>query len=197
MPGRKPEEAARTRGALEDAARELFETRGFVSASAEEIVAAAGVTRGALYHHYAGKEGVFEVVAEAAMKRLHDNIVRAAGNATDPVQGLKLGARRFLELSSAPRIQRLLFIDAPVVLGWQRWRELDTRYGLGLLLRAIEAAVAQRRMRVASPEMLAHLLLSAMIESSMLIANSPRKSSARAEAEELIERLIDAFCLVA
>jgi AcrR family transcriptional regulator len=197
VPGRKPEEAARTRGALEDAARELFETRGFVSASAEEIVAAAGVTRGALYHHYAGKEGVFEVVAEAAMKRLHDNIVRAAGNATDPVQGLKLGARRFLELSSAPRIQRLLFIDAPVVLGWQRWRELDTRYGLGLLLRAIEAAVAQRRMRVASPEMLAHLLLSAMIESSMLIANSPRKSSARAEAEELIERLIDAFCLVA
>jgi len=197
MPRRTPEEAARTRSALEDAGRELFETTGFGAASAESIVAAAGLTRGALYHHYDGKEGLFEAVVEAAMKRLHDNIARAATGASGPVEALKLGVRRFLELSSAPRTQRLLFIDAPVVLGWQRWRELDARYGLGLMLRAIEAAVAQRRMRVASPEMLAHMLLSAMIEASMLIADSPRKSSARAEAEDLIERLIEAFSVVA
>src|SRR5262245_8144729 len=194
MVSKKAERSASTRDALEDAARDLFEARGFANVSAEEIVAAAGVTRGALYHHYDGKEGLFEAVAEAAMKRLHDNIVRAAGDATDAIQGLKQGVRRFLELSSAPRTQRVLFIDAPVVMGWHRWRQLDTRYGLGMMLRAIDGAITQGRMRALSREMVAYVLLSAMIEASMLIANSPHKSSARSEAEAVIERLIDGFC---
>jgi AcrR family transcriptional regulator len=194
MLNKKAEQAALTRDALEAAARELFETRGFAAVSADEIVAAAGVTRGALYHHYDGKEGLFEAVAEAAMKRLHDNIVRSAGSATDAVQGLKQGMRRFLALSSAPRTQRVLFIDAPAVLGWHRWREMDSRYGLGLLLRAIDGAVTQGRMRVASRDMVAHLLLSAMIEASMLVAHSPHKAGARSQAEAVIDQLIDGVC---
>src|SRR5262245_55981064 len=104
---KKADQAAQMRATLEAVARELFETRGFAAVSAEEIVATAGVTRGALYHHYGGKEGLFEAVAEAAMQRLHDNIARATtGAARDPIEALKLGVRRFLELSAAPRTQR-------------------------------------------------------------------------------------------
>jgi AcrR family transcriptional regulator len=190
----KAKQAAQTREALEGVARELFETRGFAAVSAEEIVVAAGVTRGALYHHYGGKEGLFEAVAEAAMQRLHDKIVRVAGSGTDALEGLKQGARRFLELSSAPRTQRVLFVDAPVVMGWQRWRQMDARYGFGLILRALDGVVAQGRMRSASRDVVAHLLLSALIEASMLIANSAQKANARAEAEIVVERLIDGLC---
>ena len=190
----KAKQAAQTREALEGVARELFETRGFAAVSAEEIVVAAGVTRGALYHHYGGKEGLFEAVAEAAMQRLHDKIVRVAGSGTDALEGLKQGARRFLELSSAPRTQLVLFVDAPVVMGWQRWRQMDARYGFGLILRALDGVVAQGRMRSASRDVVAHLLLSALIEASMLIANSAQKANARAEAEIVVERLIDGLC---
>lgn len=193
MTNKKAEVAARTRAALEAAARKLFETRGFAAVSAEEIVAAAGVTRGALYHHYNGKEGLFEAVAEAAMQRLHENIAPAPGGATDAVDALKQGVRRFLELSAAPRTQRVLFIDAPLVLGWQRWRQMDARYGLGLLKRAVAAGMAQGCLRPGPPEMVAQVLLSAMIETSMIIAAAPRKREARAQAESLLDRVIDSF----
>jgi AcrR family transcriptional regulator len=185
--------AARTRHALEAAARKLFETRGFAGVSAEEIVAAAGVTRGALYHHYKGKEGLFEVVAEAAMKRLHEHITPAKGSATDAVDALKQGVRRFLELSSAPRVQRVLFIDAPLVMGWQRWRQMDARYGLGLLKRAVETGMAQGNLRHEPSDMLAHVLLSAMIETTMIIAASPHKANAREQAESVLDRIVDSF----
>jgi len=193
MKNTKAEVAARTRAALEAAARKLFETRGFAAVSAEEIVAAAGVTRGALYHHYQGKEGLFEAVAEAAMQRLHENIAPAPGTATDAVDSLKQGVRRFLELSAAPRTQRILFIDAPLVMGWQRWRQMDARYGLGLLKRAVAAGMAQGSLRPGPPEMVAHVLLSAMIETSMIIAAAPRKRDARAQAEAVLDRVIDSF----
>jgi AcrR family transcriptional regulator len=190
---KKAEVAARTRAALEDVARELFEARGFGEVSAEEIVAAAGVTRGALYHHFGGKEGLFEAVAEAAMRRLHANIANAASGAIDPLGALKLGMQRFLELTTAPRLQRVLFVDAPAVLGWRRWRELDERYGFGLLKQAIDLAMAAGQLRPRSNELVAHILLSAMIEAAMLIANSPRKAELRDEAQAMLARLIDGF----
>jgi AcrR family transcriptional regulator len=187
---KKTESAARTRQALERAARDLFEQRGFAAVSAEEIVAAADVTRGALYHHYGGKEGLFEAVAEAAMRRLHENIAQAAAAGRDPLAALKLGISRFLELATAARLQRVLFIDAPTVLGWQRWREMDARYGLGMLQRGLEQAQSSGQMRRQDTRLLAHMLLSSLIEAAMLVARAPIKATARAEAEEMLLRLL-------
>jgi len=188
---KKTEQAAAMREALEKVARELFETRGFAAVSAEELVAQAGVTRGALYHHYSGKEGLFEAVAEAAMARLHEHIARAAAAAPDGLAAIKLGMKRFLELGAAPRTQRVLFVDAPVVMGWQRWRQLDERYGLGLLIQAVELAMAQGKMRKQPPALVAHLLLSTMIEAAMLIANAERKAEVRADAERVLGQLLE------
>jgi AcrR family transcriptional regulator len=188
---KKAESAAQTRQTLERAARELFERRGFADVSAEEIVAVAGVTRGALYHHYAGKEGLFEAVAEAAMRRLHENVAHAAGAAgADPLAAIRLGIGRFLELATAPRLQRVLFIDAPTVLGWRRWREMDARYGLGMLLVGLEQAQASGQIRKQDTRLLAHIVLSALIETAMLVAHAPAKAIARAEAEDMLLRLL-------
>ena len=188
---KKAEQTERTRQALEKVARELFESRGFAAVSAEEIVAQAGVTRGALYHHYGGKEGLFEAVAEAAMRRMHASVARAAGTAPDAVAALKHGMRRFLELGAAPRTQRVLFIDAPVVMGWHRWRQMDQRYGFGLLKQAVDLAMAQGQMRAQPSALVAHLLLSAVIEAAMVIARSDHKASVRADAERVLGQLVD------
>jgi AcrR family transcriptional regulator len=163
----------------------------FSDVSAEEIVAAAGVTRGALYHHYSGKEGLFAVVAEAAMRRMHENIARAASSAGgDPMAALKLGITRFLELATAPQVQRVLFVDAPTVLGWQRWREMDARYGLGMLRLGIEQAQRSGQMRKQDTQLMAHLLLSALIEAAMLVAQARSKPTARAQAKEMLLRML-------
>ena len=187
---KKAQQAEQTRALLERTARELFEARGYASVSAEELVTAAGVTRGALYHHYDGKQGLFEAVVVAAMRRLHDHVGQAAADAPDAFAGLRTGIHRFLELSSAPRVQRVLFVDAPAVMGWQRWRELDSRYGLGLLKQGIGIAIASGQMRRQPVDLAAHVLLSAMIEVAMLIAAADHKAQAREEAEAILLRLL-------
>ncbi|MBV8031486.1 MAG: TetR/AcrR family transcriptional regulator [Betaproteobacteria bacterium] len=188
---RKEENSARTRAALEKAARELFEARGFAAVSAEELVARAGVTRGALYHHYDGKEGLFEAIVAGAMKRLNAGVQEAAAKAKDPLSALRLGIERFLELAAAPRVQRVLFVDAPAVMGWTRWREMDERHGLGLLKQGIAAAIQHKQLREQDPSLAAHVLLSALIESAMLIARSTDKARLRAEAQEMLFRLLE------
>jgi len=189
---KKAENAARTCQALERAAREFFEQRGFAQVSAEEIVASADVTRGALYHHYGGKERLFEAVVEAAMRRLHENVAQAASQGgSDAMAAIRLGISRFLELATAPRVQRILFIDAPTVLGWQRWREMDARYGLGLLQSGLEHAQSSGQVRKQNTRLLAHVLMSAMIEAALLAAHAPVKAAARAEAEDMLLRLLD------
>jgi AcrR family transcriptional regulator len=192
---RQAERSAGTRARLERAARDLFERRGFDAVSAEEIVTQARVTRGALYHHYDGKEGLFEAVVEGAMRRLKDSIARAAAGAPDARTALQRGVRRFLELGAAPRTQRLLFLDAPLVLGWQRWRQMDERYGLGLLRQALDLGIAQGQLRPQPTSVAAHLLLGAMIEAALWIARARHRTQtraqARAEAERALEQLLD------
>ena len=188
---KKAAAAARTRDLLERVARELFETRGFAAVSAEEIVAQAGVTRGALYHHYGGKEGLFEQVAEAAMGRLHESMVKSARAATDVIGALKLGGGRFLELAAGPRAQQVLFIDAPAVLGWQRWRQMDERHGFGLLKQAITQGMQAGQLREQSPDLVAHIVLGAMVEAAMVIARSDHKTTVRDEAQAVLNKLID------
>jgi AcrR family transcriptional regulator len=190
---KKQESTARTRALLEQTARGLFEARGYAAVSSEEIVAQAGVTRGALYHHYDGKQGLFEAVAEAAMQRLHAHVAEAAGVARDPMDALRIGVRRFLDLATAPRLQRVLFVDAPAVMGWHRWRSMDERYGLGLLKQGVELAMATGQMRGASAQLIAHILLSALIEAALLAAHASNKAAAKHDAEEVLMKVLDGF----
>lgn len=130
---RRAAQAEATRGALIDAARRLFVDKGYHHTGTEEVVAQANVgTRGALYHHFADKEALFEAVFVAVEESL---VIEAAKNLADPAEGafnqLRQGLIGFLDASLTPEVQRILLIDGPAVLGWSRWRELESRYGLG------------------------------------------------------------------
>jgi AcrR family transcriptional regulator len=189
----KTKQAEATKVKLEKVARELFAERGFAEVSAEELVARAGVTRGALYHHYNGKEGLFEAVVEGAMKEVHAKLAAEAAGAADPLQGLQRGIHAFLNISTQPSIQRILLIDAPAVLGWHKWRKMDDRYGLGLLKRGLSYAMKAGLLRNRDVDVMAHLLQGALTEAAMVIARSKKPSKARKDAEQALASIFSGW----
>ncbi|WUH99579.1 TetR/AcrR family transcriptional regulator [Spirillospora sp. NBC_00431] len=122
-----------TRTALLDTGRRFFTERGYTAVSAEEIVRAAGLTRGALYHHFAGKRGLFEAVFEDLEARAAARITAAMPPAAAPWDQAAGGIRAFLEICSDPDYREIVLLQGPIALGWQRWRELDQRH-LGTIL---------------------------------------------------------------
>jgi AcrR family transcriptional regulator len=193
MTGTKSEQALATKGKLEQVARELFAERGFADVSAEELVARAGVTRGALYHHYDGKEGLFAAVVEAAMQELHAKLAAEAATISDPLAALERGIHVFLDVCSQAPVRRLLLIDAPAVLGWHKWREMDAKYGLGLLKRALSAAQAADLIGTHDTELLAHLLLGSLTEAAMVIARSDEPAKTQRAAERALAALLGSW----
>jgi AcrR family transcriptional regulator len=179
-----------TKEKLERIARELFAERGFASVSAEELVAKADVTRGALYHHYDGKEGLFEAVVDGVMQELHAKLVAAAAGCPDPLEALNRGIAVFLKVCAEPKVQRILLIDAPAVLGWPKWREMDAKYGLGLVKQALSGAMRAGLLRHLDAGLLAHVLLGALTESAMVIARSQSPIKTRKDAEQVLASVI-------
>src|SRR3954449_12712549 len=112
-----------TRASLVAAARPLFAARGFADVGTEEIVRAAGVTRGALYHQFADKTELFAAVFEEVEREVTERIAQGAfgGGASTPFAALESGAEQFLAVCSEPEVQRILLLEAPSVLGWERW----------------------------------------------------------------------------
>jgi AcrR family transcriptional regulator len=189
----KTAQTAATKSKLEAVARDLFAGRGFEAVSAEELVARADVTRGALYHHYDGKEGLFAAVVETVMRELHADLARETAGLPDPLLALERGIGVFLKACSEPSVQRILLVDAPAVLGWQTWREMDAKYGLGLVKQALSAAMERGLLQRGDVEVLAHLLLGALTEAAMIIARSPNPSKARKTAERAVVSIIEGF----
>jgi AcrR family transcriptional regulator len=192
----KTAQTAATKDKLEKVARDLFGKRGFEVVSAEELVARADVTRGALYHHYDGKEGLFAVVVETVMRELHAALARETAALTDPLLALQRGVGVFLKACSEPSVQRILLVDGPAVLGWQQWREMDAKYGLGLVKQALSAAIERGLLQGRDVDVLAHLLLGALTEAAMVVARSPNPSKARKAAERELASMIEGCRIV-
>jgi AcrR family transcriptional regulator len=181
-----------TRERLLRAARALFAQRGYSAVGTEEIVRAAGVTRGALYHQFRDKEQLFEAVFEEVEAETTQRIAEGAlAAATDPLTALRAGARAFLAVCAEPDIERIILLDAPAVLGWERWREIGFRHGLGLIVGVLQAGMDAGAIAPAPVTPLAHLLLGAMDEGALYITRAQDGATARAEVETIIDRLID------
>jgi AcrR family transcriptional regulator len=189
----QPERRAATRRALLDAGRELFAERGFAAAGQEEIVERAGVTRGALSHHFATKQGLFRAVVESLETELAARIAEAAMRGDTPMDQLRLGCLAFLDAALDPAVRRIVLLDAPAVLGWQAWREMDTTYGLGLVSEALDHCMEAGLMTRRPVQPLAHILLAALNEAAMLVANADDPVATRLavglEVEHLLARL--------
>lgn len=184
------ERSAGTRAALLAAARELFGAHGFAGAGREDIAERAGVTRGALYHHFENKQQLFYAVVEELEAALTERVALAAMHGADARAQLELGCQAFLDSAMDPAIRRILLLDAPAVLGWQAWRELDERFGLGLVKEVLTQAMADGSIEEQPVEPLAHMLLAAMNEAAMLVALADDPAAARAEVGVAVERLL-------
>jgi AcrR family transcriptional regulator len=190
-PGRREAEARATREALIDAALELFTERGYAEVGTEEIVARAKVTRGALYHHFEDKRDLFRAVFERVEGDLMKRIGATMDVAADPWNLMIAGMRSFLDACEEPAVKQISLTDAPAVLGWREWREIDNRHGLGLTRAALQGAVDAGVMRPIAVEPMAHLLVAALSEAAFVIAYAEKPRQARAEVEEALVQLIE------
>jgi len=190
---RREEQTEGTRAALLAAARELFSERGYAAVGTEEIVQRARVTRGALYHHFADKKDLFRGVHEQMEGELTAAIAAqlAEAAAEDPLAGLTTGVGSFLDACTDPRLARIVLLEAPSVLGWAEWREIDERYGLGLVMAGLEGAMDAGSLRPQPVKPLAHLMLGALGEAAMVIANADDPEAARREVEPSLLGLLD------
>ncbi len=190
-PGRTTEQAAETRALLVRAGRELFGTIGFTMAKASDIAERAGVTRGALLHHFGDKEGLFAAVLEEVESESAKRVFAAAVTGSNPLERLRRGFDAFLLECVKADITQIMLIDGPSVLGWQAWHEIDSRYGYRPVLDTVQAAVAADLVESDDPDSLAHLLLGALAEAGTVIAHSDDPEATRARMSNSLNRLID------
>jgi AcrR family transcriptional regulator len=180
-----------TRRQLIAAARRLFGARGYAAVGTEEIVRAAGVTRGALYHQFRDKADLFAAVAEEVEAEIAEQIAAgAAGAAADPVGALRAGARLFLQVCAEPEVERIILLDAPAVLGWEAWRDLAGRYGLGLIQLALQSAMEEGAIVPQPVIPLAHALVGALDECALYVARAGDPAAAREECAMIIDRIL-------
>jgi AcrR family transcriptional regulator len=189
--GRRDAEARATREALIEAALALFTERGYAGVGTEEIVARARVTRGALYHHFEDKRDLFRAVFERVEADLMERIGATMGGADNPWDLMVTGMRSFLDACEEPAVKQISLTDAPAVLGWKEWREIDNRHGLGLTRAALEGAVAAGVLRPIAVEPMAHLLVAALSEAAFVIAHAEHSRKARADVEEALLQLVE------
>jgi AcrR family transcriptional regulator len=187
---RKAEQSQATRTALLEAARELFSDPGYAAVSTEEIVQAAGVTRGALYHHFRDKRDLFAAVVEQVEQEVVERVAEAALGAGDPWEQ-QLGAiGAYLDVCLEPAVQRIVLVDAPSVLGVAAWREIEATYGLGLVRAGLQRLMDAGLIEQQPVEPLAHLVLGALTEGGLLIARAEDRTTARREVGESLDRLL-------
>jgi AcrR family transcriptional regulator len=183
------ERRAQTRGALIAAARALFAERGFAAAGREDIVERAGVTRGAMYHHFASKDDLFQAVYEEVESELCTAIAIAAGKGDDPVDQLRRGAISFLDAAGTPDVRRIVLLDAPAVLPIDVQRTLAERYGLGMVREALHAAERAGRLAVGPVDALAPVLLAALHEAATSIADGADAADMRAVVDGVLDAI--------
>jgi AcrR family transcriptional regulator len=191
---RRIAQGAATRRHLLEVATRLFTDQGYERTSIEEVLRAANVSRGSLYHHFAGKDRLFEAVVEHVEGEIIvTRLVAAASRHRDPVRMLRAGCAEWIALVDDPTVHQIVLTDAPGVLGWQRWREIDERYGFGLMKGALTAVAQAGRLADADVDVVGHLLLGALNEAAMLVAGAAKPSRARRDALAAVDRLIDGF----
>jgi AcrR family transcriptional regulator len=189
--GRKADQADATKGALVAAARQLFTHRGYAATSTTEIADRAGVTRGALYHHFAAKDDLFGAVFEQLEAEVAEHVAREALTGADPLEQLRLGCRAFLDVCLDPAVQRIVLLEGPAVLGWETWQEIEERYGYGLVVAGVETAIAAGLVETQPVEPLAHVLFGALAQAGMVVARADDPGTARTEMEAAMDRLLD------
>ena len=182
-----------TQKALRDHARKLFAQKGYSGANTGELVRRAKVTKGALYHHFANKRDLYLAVVEDMERELVEHIESAAAPARDPWKRLQAMCGAYLDACRDPHLTRVLVLEAPVVLGWKTWCDLEQKYEVAAFARCLKEAEATsfRQDTRESAETLAQVILGALTTGARVIATAADPQGARMEVENTIQRLLD------
>lgn len=189
------ERSAGTRHTLIATGRSLFGRHGYAEVGTEQLVRAAGLTRGALYHHFKDKADLFAEVFEAVEVTTSERIREAvSGHANaDPVAAMRLGAAAFLDACAEPELAQIMLLDAPAVLGWDRWTEISNRHNMGLVQTLISQGIDLGRIPAQPVAPLAHTLIGALREAALYLARADDRASARTQVGAVMDRLIGAI----
>ena len=186
------EKGRETRERLLATGRALFGEHGYEATSIDAILAAAGVARGALYHHFATKEALFDAVLDSVVAEIADTAAEAAlGAGPDPVAGLRAGCSAWLGMALDPAIQRIALLDPPSVVGWTRWRELDELHTLGRLRANLQAIAEAGRLPADQVDVLAHMVLASVNEAALMIARAEDPAAALSAGQAAVDTLLD------
>jgi len=187
----KVDRGAATRSQVISVATRLFARGGYEGTSIEAVLLECGISKGALYHHFRNKEALFIAVLETMEARIVDEVASASKQAANPLDALRAGCGAWLDLVvSDVSVRRIAVIDAPSVLGWYKWREMEGRYALGLLKAALGLAADHGCFDPVRTDAYASMLLAVLNEMAMLIARSDERQQALASAHDAVEQLI-------
>jgi AcrR family transcriptional regulator len=188
---RNAERGRATREHVVDVATDLFATAGYDGTSIEAVMRAAQVSKGALYHHFPGKDALFEAVLDRITERIEAALDAAAVGVETPAGLIRAGCVTWIHLATDPVVQQIMLIDAPAVLGWQRWRERDEATTLGAMRAALAAAAREGVLDPRHVDVFAHALLAMANELALMVARAEEPAAARARAESALHDLLD------
>ena len=186
---RRDANAESTRALIIEKARKVFAEKGFADAWLSEIVTAARVTTGAVYHHFGDKKRLFLAVAEAVEADILKGVVQAAASKSEPWDQFLAAIDATLEICAAPDVQRIVFIDAPTVIGPAAWREVELRYAFGGMRASLQGLMDSGVILAGSADVLASIMLGALIEAARAVARADDKAAAMADARSTMAQL--------
>jgi AcrR family transcriptional regulator len=190
---KRVEQGQATKAALIEVATELFAAQGYEATAIPAVLQAAGVSRGALYHHFDSKEALFEAVVKSVEAEVMAKVTRSAAVARGPLDGLRRGCAAYLAMCRDPKVRQISLIDAPAVIGWQRWREIDEQHAFGLVKAAVASIAADGRMKSDLVDVVAHMVLASLLEVALLVARADEGRLAIRRGQEAIDSLLTAL----
>ncbi|GAB3505660.1 TetR/AcrR family transcriptional regulator [Amycolatopsis cihanbeyliensis] len=190
MKSRRLDYSESTRAALVDSAVELFTSRGYAGTSLDEIAKRARVTKGALYHHFSGKQALFEAAFDAVETLVIDRLQKIMQGPEPPWERAISGLRAFIRNCLDPSYQRIVIHEAPVVMGWERWREAEDHFSFGIILASLEDLIQAGEVDDMPVEITARLLFGALSSAATTIASSPDPKKVGAQVESVIVHLL-------
>jgi AcrR family transcriptional regulator len=188
---RRVQYAEATRGALLESARQLFAAEGYVDVSIDEICRHAGVTKGALYHHFRDKRDLFRAVFEQVEGEWADELAALVADERDPMERIQITGDAFLDACLDPARQRILLLDGPSLVAWEEMRRIDAGRGFGLIATMLGDAMDAGQLERQPVGPLAHLMLGAMYEASLAIARDKDPARARKRIGTALTRLVE------
>ncbi|MFD9692855.1 TetR/AcrR family transcriptional regulator [Kitasatospora sp. NPDC059146] len=190
--GVRARQREQTRQSLLRESRRLFSTEGYGAVGLAEIVAAAGVTKGALYHHFDSKTALFRTVLEQVQQEVAERIAVTADAREEPWEQLVAGCEAFLSTSTDPSVQRILLVDGPAVLGWSEWRAMNEATSGRHLADVLAVLIAEGTIPAQPAAPLTHLLSGAMNEAALWLAASGGPDDL-ADTVRALTRLLEAL----